>query len=125
MTLEHDFVDWLYSEIASKGWTNNELARRAGVTSSAMSLLLNKKNNPGLETCVGIAEALGYPPEYVLRKAGLIPPLPASPDDERIKEVREIMRNLPEDDQEEIRQYIWFKLQQYTKRSRNGNHDQP
>lgn len=120
-----EFVDWLSNEIRERGWGNNELARRSGVTSSSMSRLLTEQNNPGLEICIGIADALGYPPEYVLRKAGLLPPLPASPDDERIKEVREIMRNLPEADQEEIRQYAWYRLQLYTKRSRNGNHDQP
>ena len=120
-----DFVDWVNKELSGKGWSSSELARRASVTSSAMSKLLNQQNNPGLEICIGIADALGYPPEYVLRKAGLIPPLPATPDDERIKEVREIMRNLPEDDQEEIRQYVWFKLQQFTKRSRNKDNGQP
>jgi transcriptional regulator with XRE-family HTH domain len=118
--VSEQFVEWINKEISAKGWSSSELARRAKVTSSAMSKLLNQQNNPGLETCLGIAEALGYPPEYVLRKAGLIPPLPSGPDDERIKEVREIMRNLPEDDQEEIRQYAWYRLQLYTKRSRNG-----
>ena len=114
-----DFIDWLLAEIAARGWSGNELARRTGVSSSAMSNLLNRQNRPAWETCIGIASALGYPPELVLRKAGLLPPW-AGQDDQAIQEVREIMRRLPDDRRQQLREYAWFLLQQEMKESDGG-----
>ena len=109
-----DFVDWLYAELADRGWSNSELARRVGVTPSAMSRITNRQTQPSFETCIGIAQALGYPPEQVLRKAGLLPPWPGH-DDKAIQEVRELMRRLPDDRRQQLREYAWFLLQQEMK----------
>lgn len=117
-----DFVDWLLAEITARGWSGNELARRTGVSSAAMSNLLNRQNRPALETCIGIAEALGYPPELVLRKAGLLPPLPGT-DDQAIQEVREIMRRLPDSRRQQLREFAWFLLQQGLKDGGDGGED--
>lgn len=109
--MEEDFIDWLNAELAGRAWTLSELARRVGITSSAMSKITNRQNQPSFETCIGIAQALGYPPEQVLRKAGLLPPWPGH-DDKAIQEVREIMRRLPDDRRSQLREFAWFLLQQ-------------
>lgn len=109
--MTNDFVDWLYAELETRGWSNSELARRVGVTASAMSRITNRQVQASYETCIGIAQALGYPPEQVLRKAGLLPPWPGK-DDQSIQEVREIMRRLPDPSRQQLRDFAWFLLQQ-------------
>ncbi|HNT74618.1 MAG TPA: helix-turn-helix transcriptional regulator [Anaerolineae bacterium] len=67
------FTDWLVREMANKGWGNNELARRMGLSNSVVSLVLVGRQNPGVEFCQGVARALKIPPEDVLRCAGILP----------------------------------------------------
>jgi transcriptional regulator with XRE-family HTH domain len=66
----NDFVDWLNEELNERGWGQNELARRAGVSGGSISHIVNRRKNPGFDVCVGIAEAFSMPPEAVLRRAG-------------------------------------------------------
>lgn len=106
-----DFAEWLLSELASRGWSNSELARRSGVTPSAMSRLINRQTQPSWETCLGIAKALGYPPEQVLRKSGLLPELTGQ-DDQAIQEVREVMRGLTDTGRRQVLSFALFVLQQ-------------
>lgn len=69
-----EFSEWLNEERNKRGWTQNELARRAGMTSSGVSQVITRRTFPGPEFCRGVARALGVPPERVFRKAGLLPP---------------------------------------------------
>lgn len=71
-----DFGEWLSGEAHHRGWSLNELARRAGRGSSTVSMVANGLNRPGWDFCVGMARALGLPPEDVMRRAGLLPSLP-------------------------------------------------
>lgn len=90
--MEKDFVAWLIAEIEKRGWTNSELARRAGLVPSTISMVLSEQKRPGLDFCVGIGRALGEPPEKILRLAGLLPPLPPAVEEE--KEIIDIVRSL-------------------------------
>ena len=81
--MENDFVCWLTTELDTRGWTNSELARRADVGFSTVSRVFSRQQNPGLDFCIGVARALDLPPEDVLRRAGLLPPLPPSVTEER------------------------------------------
>lgn len=75
------FTKWLLDQIAEKGWTQAELARRAGITPGAISHVINEERKPGEEFCRAIARALHIPPETVFRAAGLLPPDPDKPPD--------------------------------------------
>jgi len=68
-----EFVDWLNTEVEKRGWTFNELARQAGLSSGAVSLVLSSQRGAGPEFCNGIARALHVPAERVFRLAGLLP----------------------------------------------------
>jgi len=68
-----DFIQWLIDELNERDWSMNELARRAGVTSGAISLVMSMQRKPGPELLLGIAQALQLPPETVFRKAGIFP----------------------------------------------------
>ena len=77
MTAYLQFQEWLKSEMQQRGWSIAELGRRTHLSAASISNVLNGMRNPGPDFCRAIARALGYPQEYVFRKAGLIddPPL--------------------------------------------------
>lgn len=74
--MESDFATWLMREIETRGWTNAELARRAGISAASISMVVSGQKGVGLDFCLGVSRAFGQPPETVLRKAGLLPPIP-------------------------------------------------
>jgi transcriptional regulator with XRE-family HTH domain len=71
-----DFSAWLKAEVAGRGWSLRELGRRSGLSGAAVSAVAQGSQKPGLRFCVRVAGALHLPPEDVLRRAGLLPPLP-------------------------------------------------
>ena len=73
------FQEWLQQELNERDWTYADLADRAHIGKSTISMIMSEVRNPGSETCRAIARALTLPPEIVFRKAGLLPP---TPDDE-------------------------------------------
>lgn len=91
--METDFNIWLIKEIETRGWSNSELARRAGVVPSTISMVLSGQNRPGFDFCVKVARALQMPPEMILRRAGLLPSIPNSVEEEA--EAMGILRGLP------------------------------
>lgn len=97
--METDFSTWLTGEMDKRGWNNSELARRAGLVPSTISMVISQQKNPGLDFCVGIALAFRLPPEIVLRKAGLLDP--EMPQAQIDKEAAHLFAQLP-DNQKEI-----------------------
>jgi transcriptional regulator with XRE-family HTH domain len=71
-----DFSAWLRNEVARRGWSLRELGRRSGLSGGAVSAVAQGSQKPGLRFCVQVAAAFSLPPEDVLRRAGLLPPLP-------------------------------------------------
>ena len=69
-------VEWLIRETEQRGWSYNQLAKRAGLSSSGISLVLSGQRRAGFEFCTKIARAFSVPAEDVLRRAGLLPPVP-------------------------------------------------
>lgn len=108
-----EFAEWLEKRLERKGWTLRELAQRAGLTHAAISNVLNGQRNPGLKFCLGIADALDEPPEFVMRRAGLLPELPAPEgfSQETIRELIDIIYNLPMDKQEDLLEIAWSLYQ--------------
>jgi len=90
--METDFIDWLTNELIQRSWSNSELARRAEMVPSTVSMVLNRKSNPGFDFCTSVARALGLPPEQILRRAGLLRPLPPPVAEE--EEIVSILRSL-------------------------------
>jgi len=68
-----DFVKWLNGEMKTRGWGNNELARRMGVSNAIVSLVLTEQQNPGIDFCLGLSRAFKIPPETAFRKSGIFP----------------------------------------------------
>ena len=74
------FTDWIYREMANRGWTQAQLARRAVLSQPTISMVLNRQKEPGQKFCRGIARAFKLPPEEVFRKAGILPAVPEKTD---------------------------------------------
>ena len=120
MTDEIDFVTWLNTETSRRGWSQSELSRRAGLVSSAISMVMSGQRGPGTEFCLGLARAFQITPEEVFRRAGLLPPLPAASDLSLVQQIGELIRRLPEEERGEILDYARYRYQRYAKRHQVG-----
>lgn len=109
------FISWLDSQLKSKGWSDYQLTKRAGLAHSVMSKARSGVRPISWDACVALATALELPPETVLRKAGL---LPAKAEESPLNdEIIYLMGNLPLDDQTEILNIARMKLE----RQKNKN----
>ncbi|MCW5876144.1 MAG: helix-turn-helix transcriptional regulator [Anaerolineales bacterium] len=73
--MESAFVDWVLRELEKRSWSQAELARRSKISESHISHVFFGRRQPQITFCKGIARAFELPPELVLRKAGLLPPI--------------------------------------------------
>ncbi len=80
------FAEWVNDQLRQRGWTQGKLILYSGsseeerLSSAAVSRYSTGKMLPDVVSCQKIARALGLPIELVLRKAGLIEPLPKETD---------------------------------------------
>ena len=110
------FEDWLENQLVARNWRPIDLARAAGVSGPTVTRILNGDRKPGPDAAVAIARALGVPPELVFRLAGLLPEFIAPDYGPTIQEITEILRNMPEDERREVRDYALFR----SRRRNNG-----
>lgn len=106
--MDAKLIAWLNTQLKQRGWSHRELARRSGLSQTAVSSVISEQRNPGWDFCLAVARALGEPPENVFRMAGLLPALPQpiaqehelihlirSMDDDTRAIVLTMLRNLP------------------------------
>ncbi|MHC4413633.1 MAG: helix-turn-helix transcriptional regulator [Planctomycetota bacterium] len=70
------FSGWLQGELDKREWSQADLARKAGFSRAAISLVISQDRKPGPDFCRAIAKALELPEEHVFRKASLLSPKP-------------------------------------------------
>lgn len=97
-------MEWIREELEKRGWSQNELARRAGITSGAMSFVMTGMRNPGPELCQGIARALDIPEIVVFEHAGLIGP--ARGEELTLRELWEIVSEMSIEEQRATLAYV-------------------
>lgn len=83
--MENDFVSWLVEELDDRGWSQRELARRAGISAASVNQILGEQREPSPDFCISLASAFRLPAEFILRKAGHLPPGPKEETDPRIR----------------------------------------
>ena len=76
MYVDTEFGKWLLNELDKRGWSQNELGRRAGLTSGTISNVINGVRTPATDTLKAIASALKLPKETVFREAGILSSVP-------------------------------------------------
>ena len=67
-----ELVQWIYEQLNRQGWSQRELARRAGISTGALSMVIKEQRGAGPDFCNAVARAFGVPPESVFRMAGLL-----------------------------------------------------
>ncbi len=102
------FVDWLDDELRARDWTRAELARRAGINESSLSLIYSGGREPGRKICDGIAKAFKLPSDNVYRIAGILPMKPNN--DETVTEIVHIYHLLNEDNKDDLLDYAKNRL---------------
>ena len=66
------FTEWLDDELRAREWKPADLAKKAGISRSIISLYVSGEREPGSEVCVKIARAFGVDPVDVLVIAGIL-----------------------------------------------------
>lgn len=69
--------NWLLKEMKSRNWSQAELARRAGVSRTAISDVLSGKRMMGKDLAQSVAEAFKIPVTEIYRVIGILPPEPS------------------------------------------------
>ena len=69
-----NFFDWLDEELDQRNWVRADLAKRAKISESGLSMAYSGKRGIGPNMLTAIAGALNLPEEDVFRAAGLLPP---------------------------------------------------
>ena len=100
-SVENTLAEWLAAELEERGWSVREVARRGGVSHTAINNALSELVQPTLDTYKAIALAFGISLEDVLRRAGELPPLPPAADGE--EEVLYLYRQLTAQQRDTIR----------------------
>lgn len=77
----NELLDWIDQELYKHDWNTSELARRAGLSQSAVSMVRSGQRGVSADFCIAIAKAFGERPEKVLRIAGILPPTGGKADD--------------------------------------------
>lgn len=102
---------WINDELGKKGWSQRELARRAKVSHATISRVIAGQVEPTFDFCAAIAAQFGEMPEYVFRKAGLLPELPGGDNSPLVSRLTEVVKRLPLEDQADILEYAEFRYQ--------------
>jgi transcriptional regulator with XRE-family HTH domain len=108
--MPEDIGEWILKEAEERGWSLREVARRADLSQSGLSHVINGDRNPGPELCLGLAKAFNYPPESVFRKAGLLPPEPSETG--RLRRLLWMINQLSPERRQLLEEYLTFLLQQ-------------
>ena len=102
--MKTDFPKWLNEQLEQRDMKPADLSRKSGLDSAVVSNLMNSKRNPGIRTCKAIARGLEISEDEVLRAAGLLQS--NSDDDPAVKAVVTILREMRQEDVENILEYV-------------------
>lgn len=87
--------EFLDKRIKAKGWSRNETARRAKISSSGLSTLLRGLTKPRAETLKALAEALDIEEYRLLYLAGMLDYIPTSNLDQSAAYIARRLTDLP------------------------------
>jgi transcriptional regulator with XRE-family HTH domain len=110
---------WLNAEIATRRWSQSDLARKSGLNRSVINKILSESSKPTPETCLALADALKIPVIQIYRITGLLPPEPK--EDPLVQLITYLSEKLPtEEDKQDAVEYMRLRLRIAEER---GKHD--
>jgi len=113
------FLNWLEGTMRAKNVTQADIARTGLIRSSSVSMLFSRQvKSIGVDMCKAIAAATGTPLETVYRKAGLLPPINLT--EEEQEQIAALTANLDPD----LRQTALGLLEQLN-RQQSARHTAP
>ena len=74
------FSEWLLQKMSLDNLTQADLSRMTGLSTGAISNLINQVRQPSPEALRKIAKALNVSPDRIFRIAGLLPPIQSKDD---------------------------------------------
>ena len=102
------WVEWIVEEREKREWSQADLARKVGVTRQTINdYESRRRTSPDEKILVKISQTFGYPPEFLSRLAGQLPPAL-----EMTEDMEQIMREaekLNKEDQQEVLAFIRMK----------------
>lgn len=111
------FSDWLLKELKTRNMNQSDLAHAAKLGSGTISNIMNGNRKVGQDTLSKIAIALNLPAETVFRAAGLL--TPKSEEDEIIEQINHLAKDLPEQEQQDILEFIKLRHRLTEEREKN------
>ena len=102
--MKNDLASWLDRELGTRGWSIREMARRAGVSHTAIADALNRKGRPSADLCVAIADALDVSAVEIVQRAGILPPDP--PETAAWRRLNEMWARLSDEDQKRVLEIV-------------------
>lgn len=114
---ETDFTRWLQGELDKRDWRQANLVKKGRINSGLLSQILSGFRNPGPDTLMKIADALGIPREIVFGKFGYL----SEPTDEKEKMLWQIQFNARELNLSQLRELDHFAEYLLAQRQASGN----
>jgi transcriptional regulator with XRE-family HTH domain len=102
------FSEWLKNELEIRGMSQADLARDSNISAPQISRIISMHSSPGENTLRAIAHAFSYPPDFVFRKAGLLPEI--SEDPPELQELRNLYLSASKNIQHEILDFARYKI---------------
>jgi transcriptional regulator with XRE-family HTH domain len=107
--------EYLLARLKERGWSQNELAKRAGISHGTISNILSGNKGAGETSLKAIASAFHIPPEEIFRVAGILPQVPEST--QQKEQLLHLFSLLPEKEKADLLKYIQIKLEMLSRSS--------
>lgn len=109
---EIEFSRWLEEQLSIRGWRPIDLANAANLPNSTIVRILNGDRRAGPEATTKIAAALNLSPEYVFRKAGLLPlgDDETADTDPTFRELIAVLKGFSDEERRELLAYAFWRF---------------
>lgn len=106
-----NFAAWLRTEMDRRNLNQSTLARKSGISSQAVSAILNQYRDAGPEICLALAKGLKLSPLELYVRAGLLPEIPGrSP---AAEEAAHLIEQLPSEQQQFALDFLRSLVEKY------------
>lgn len=107
-------LEWANAELVKRDWSAADLARKSGISPTHISKVFSEQRKPGNDFLTGLARAFNYPPEFVYRMAGVLPPATEATN---MGEIEHLFVQLPAAKREEYTRLLRFWVEEEKRKS--------
>ena len=118
MTKKYFLSEWTNNILIDTGWSQTELATKAGLSRTSVNDVINGKARGGYKFAKAIAEAADRPIEEGLQAAGILD-IPEG-QDEQVEELIHLAKQMTDETKEDTLEYARMKLRKQREGKKNG-----